>query len=109
LEEFYERLYVKLLEWIKKYPVSNFKYKLEKFSSGHLRSVTLLERNGYSTWVFEVSSFLRPQHEIHFSSIVSDMDELEVASFDEIIPLIEQTFESDDYKEMVKQLQKHSN
>lgn len=103
--DFIEMLKTRLSDWKEKYPVNDFKYELDASSTGHFRSVTLhLNGKRYSTWIFEVSSFLRPQHEVYFSSIDSTMDELKISSFDEILPLIEQTFNSNCFKEIIEKL-----
>ena len=105
--DFIDILNTHLPNWKSEYPVNNFEYELEVFSTGHLRSVTLnLKTERYATWVFEVTSFMRPQHEIFFSSILETMSEMKLSSFDEIIPLVEQTFGSNDFKKMAEFIQK---
>ena len=105
--EFIHILNKHLPDWKSKYPVNNSEYELEIYSSGHLRTVTLnLKSERYATWVFEVSSFMRPEHEIYFSAILKDMDELKLSSFDDILSLVEQTFDSDDFKKMAEAIQR---
>lgn len=105
--DFIHILNTHLPDWKSKYPVNNFEYELEIYSSGHLRTVTLnLKSERYSTWVFEVTSFMRPDPEIYFSSILKEMDEMKLSSFDEILPLVEQTFGSDDFRKAVESIQK---
>jgi len=105
--EFIDTLNKQLPNWKNNYPVPHFEYELEVYSSDHLRSVTLnLKTERYATWVFEVSSFMRPEHEIYFSAILKDMDELKLSSFDDILSLVEQTFDSDDFKKMAEAIQR---
>lgn len=104
---FVNQMKSRLNEWQINHAVEGFSYEFNKLETDSLCNFTLnLNGNRYSTWIFEVVVFMRPQLEIYFSSIQDGVEDIELSSLHEVNDLVTKTLNSSDYKEMVTEIKK---